>query len=167
LATPGVPLVQIESAGPLQLQVSVDESAIGNIRKGMKIAVAIDGAPTAVTSGVVAEIVPAADAASHSFQVKIDLSSASQLHSGMYGSAEVATGTHKAILAPRSAIVMRGTLPSVYAIDSSGAAQLRAVTLGNAHGDLVEVLSGLASGEKLVDAPGDRDLAGKRIEVLP
>ena len=33
--------------------------------------------------------------------------------------------------------------------------------------NLIEVLSGISSGERLVDAPSDRDLAGKRIEVQP
>ncbi len=41
------------------------------------------------------------------------------------------------------------------------------LTLGAAQGNLVEVLSGISAGEKLVDAPADRDLAGKRIEVQP
>jgi hypothetical protein len=50
-------------------------------------------------------------------------------------------------------------------LDSQGIAQLRSLTLGVTQGDLVEVLSGISPGEKLVDAPSDRDLAGKRIEV--
>jgi hypothetical protein len=32
-------------------------------------------------------------------------------------------------------------------------------------GSLVEILSGISAGEKLVDNPADRDLAGKRIEA--
>ena len=43
MAAPGVPLLQIDQAGALQLQASVDESAIGAIHKGMKVPVAIDG----------------------------------------------------------------------------------------------------------------------------
>lgn len=162
LASPGVPLLQVDSAGPLQLQAPVDETQIGSVRKGMKIGVAIDGAP-ALTSGTVAEIVPAADPASHSFLVKIDLPASSGLRAGMYGTAMVATGQKQAILAPRSAVVVRGSLNCVYALDANGIAQLRAVTLGSAHGDMVEVLSGISPQEKLVDQPGDRDLAGKRI----
>jgi multidrug efflux pump subunit AcrA (membrane-fusion protein) len=77
------------------------------------------------------------------------------------------TGSKQAILAPLSAIVMRGSLACVYALDGSGVAQLRYVTLGPRHGDAVEILSGLAAGERLVDNPADRDLAGKRIEVQP
>jgi RND family efflux transporter MFP subunit len=165
MAAPGVPLLQIESAGPLQLQAAVDESAIGSVRKGMKISVTIDGAPNGPATGTVAEIVPAADPASHSFMVKIDLAPSTQLHAGMYGSAQIATGTHQAILIPRSAVVIRGSLSCVYVLDANRIAQLRSITLGAAQGELVEVLSGISANEKLVDLPGDRDLAGKRIEA--
>jgi hypothetical protein len=53
----------------------------------------------------------------------------------------------------------------VYVLDVNRIAQLRSITLGAAHGELVEVLSGISANEKLVDLPGDRDLAGKRIEA--
>ena len=55
----------------------------------------------------------------------------------------------------------------VYVLDSNNIAQLRYVTLGSSHGDAVEVLSGIAAKEKLVEDPADRDLGGKRIEVQP
>jgi RND family efflux transporter MFP subunit len=164
MAAPGVPLVQIDSSGPLQIQSTVDESVISSVRKGGKIDVEIDNAPGA-HSGVVAEIVPAADPSSHSFLVKIDLAASKDLRAGMYATADFPTGTKHAIVAPRSAIVQRGSLACAYALDTNGIAQLRYVTLGAVHGDRVETLSGLTAGEKLVDDPADRDLAGKRIEV--
>jgi RND family efflux transporter MFP subunit len=167
MASPGVPLLQVDQAGALQLEASVDESTIGAIHKGMKAQVAIDGGNSTSLAGTVAEIVPAADPASHSFLIKIDLPSSSQLRAGMYGTAEFANGTRQAILIPRSAVVMRGSLASAYVLDGQGIAQLRTLTLGATQGNLVEVLSGISSGEKLVDAPSDRDLAGKRIEVQP
>ena len=167
LASPGVPLLQVDSSGPLQLQVTVDESAIGTVRKGMKVSVSIDGAPTANVTGTVADIVPAADPASHSFTVKVDLTSSAKLHAGMYGTAAFATGTRQAILIPRSAVVLRGSLACAYVLDSTGIAQLRYLTLGAAQENNVEVLSGISAGEKLVDDPADRDLAGKRIEAQP
>jgi multidrug efflux pump subunit AcrA (membrane-fusion protein) len=68
------------------------------------------------------------------------------------------------ILAPQSAVVMRGSLACGYALDADGLAQLQYVTLGNRQGDQVEILSGLAAGEALVNNPGDRDLAGRHIE---
>jgi RND family efflux transporter MFP subunit len=167
LASPGVPLLQLDSVGPLQLEVKVDESAIGTVRKGMKVSVSIDGAPTANVTGTVAEIVPAADPASHSFTVKIDLASSGKLHAGMYGTAAFATGMRQSILIPRSAVVLRGSLACAYVLDRNGIAQLRYLTLGAARENNVEVLTGISAGEKLVDDPADRDLAGKRIESQP
>ena len=167
LASPGVPLLQIDQAGALQLQATVDESEIGAIHKGMKTQVAIDGASSANITGMIAEIDPAADPSTHSFLVKIDLPSSSQLRAGMYGTAEFANGVRNAILIQRSAVVARGSLNCAYVLDSHGIAQLRYVTLGSPQGDLVEVLSGISAGERLVDVPSDRDLAGKRIEVQP
>lgn len=163
MASPGVPLVQVDSAGPLQLQTTVDESAISAVHRGMKIPVSVSGA--AAVEGAVGEIVPAADPASHSFTVKIDLSGSKDLRAGMFATAEIPTGARQAIVAPRSAIIQRGSLSCVYALDNNGVAQLRYVTLGAQHGNTVEILSGIQGGEKLVDEPGDRDLAGKRIEA--
>ena len=130
MASPGVPLLQVDQAGPLQLQAAVDESAIGAIRKGMKVQVAIDGDASANIAGTVAEIDPAADPNSHSFTVKIDLPSSSQLRAGMYGTAEFANGSppsdcHSAF---------RCRLPRIAGLcvcsDAQGIAQLRYFTLG-------------------------------------
>lgn len=165
LAAPGVPLLQVDRDGPLQVYTTVDESLIGSVRMGMKVPVHLDGQEAAGLSGTVAEIVPAADPASRSFLVKLNLPAAKNLRAGMYATAGFPGATKTAILASQSAITMRGSLACVYAIDADGVAQLRYVTVGNPHEDRVEILSGVAAGEMLVDHPGDRDLAGKRIEV--
>jgi len=162
MAAPGVPLLQVDRAGPLQLQVSVDESAMTAVHLGMKVDAAVDGIAQPL-AGNVSEMVPAADPASHSFFVKIDLPPSSQLHAGMYGSAMFANGTRSAILVPRSAVIERGSLDYAYVLDGRGIAQLRYLTLGATYGDFVEVLSGIAPSDQLVDAPADRDFAGKRI----
>ena len=167
LASPGIPLIQVDSSGPLQLETGIPESAMVVVRRGMRVAVTINGAADMATSGVVAEIVPAADAASHAVTVKIDLAPAKDLRAGMYATAQIPVNSKQAVLALRSAVVRRGSLSCIYVLDARGVVQLRYVTLGNLSGNEVEVLSGLAAGEKLVDDPADRDLAGKRIEVEP
>jgi RND family efflux transporter MFP subunit len=164
LAAPGVPLLEVDRDGPLQIYISVDESLIGSIHAGMNLPVSVEGIDAANLNGTVAEIVPAADPASRSFLVKLDLPALNNLRPGMYATAGLPGGARPAILAPQSAIAVRGSLACVYALDANGLAQLRYVTLGNRHGDQVEILSGVAAGETLVDQPGDRDLAGRRIE---
>jgi hypothetical protein len=131
----------------------------------MKLSVSVDAAPSLDPSATVAEIVPAADPASHTFLVKIDLPPSPRLRAGMYATAAIATGSRQAIVVPRSAVVIRGSLSCSYVLDSHGIAQLRYLTLGAQQENLVEVLSGISAGERLVDDPGDRDLAGKRVDI--
>ena len=133
----------------------------------MKISVSVNGASDADIAGTVSEIVPAADPSSHSFLVKIDLPALPTFRAGMYATANIPTGTRQAVLVPRSAIVIRGSLPCAYVLDSNNIAQLRYVTLGASQVNAIEVLSGLSGNERLVDDPADRDFSGKRIEVQP
>ena len=114
-----------------------------------------------------AQIVPAADPASRSFLVKIELPADARLRSGLFGRARFPRGARSALLIPRATIVERGQLRGVFVIDANQIAQLRYVTLGKASGEKVEVLSGLQEGEKLVAAPGDRELGGKQIAPRP
>jgi len=166
LAAPGVPLLEIDSSGPVQLQTTIDESILGAIRLGIEIPVNI-AAASAIANGTVAQIVPAADPSSHTFLVKIDLAPSRELRAGMYGTARITSGIRKAIFVPSSSVVVRGSLACAYVLDQNGIAQLRYLTLGARQGSLVEILSGVSGGERLVDEPADRDLAGKRIEVQP
>ncbi|MFZ0304390.1 MAG: efflux RND transporter periplasmic adaptor subunit [Terracidiphilus sp.] len=166
MAAPGVPLLRVDGTGALELQTMIPESIIAGVHKGMKIGITVGNSYSQRFEGTVVEIDPAADSASHSFSVKIAVPSSPLLRLGMFANAEIPNGTKQSILAPRSAIVMRGSLACVYSLDAGSIAQLRYLTLGNAMGDKVEVLSGLSGGERLLDNPSDRDLAGKRVEVL-
>jgi multidrug efflux pump subunit AcrA (membrane-fusion protein) len=62
-------------------------------------------------------------------------------------------------------LVERGQLQGIYVLDANQIAGLRYVTLGKSAGEKIEVLSGLQDGEKLLAAPGDRELGGKRIAL--
>ncbi|HET7348461.1 MAG TPA: hypothetical protein VFJ10_14090, partial [Acidobacteriaceae bacterium] len=122
------------------------------------------GTSVAPLTGTVAQVVPAADPASRSFLIKLDLPASAALRAGMYATVAIPGESKPMITVPASAVTMRGSLPCAYAVDANGLAQLRYVTLGARHGDQVEVLSGVTAGESLVNHPGDRDLAGQRIE---
>ena len=165
MATPGSPLLTIEKAGALRLEVSVDESLLSLVHRGAKIAVTIDTLGSEPVDGKVAQIVPAADPGSRSFLVKIDLANSPGLHSGMFGHALLMRGSRDTLLIPRTAVIAHGSMQSVYVVGQNQIAGLRYISAGNLHGNEVEVLSGLSAGETVVESPGDRELGGKRIEV--
>ncbi len=167
MAMPGMPLLEVERAGTLQLVTSVDESRIKTLQKGMAIPVEITALATPHLTGRVAEISPAGDPGSHSFVVKIDLPSTAGLRSGMFGSVSIDSASHAVLLVPNEAIVTHGSLHAVWVLDASHIASLRYVTLSSAHGPEIEVLSGLSAGETVVLSAADRELGGSRVEVRP
>lgn len=165
LATPDMPLLTIEAAGRYRLQSTVDEGDLKYVRLGQNVNVVIDAVGAKPLDGKVMQIVPAADPASRSFTVKVELPSNPALRSGLYGRAQFSRGERKSLVIPQAAILRRGQLREVYVVGEDKVATLRYVTLGNASEDQFEVLSGLAPGEMLIAAPGDREFGGRRIEV--
>lgn len=165
LSSPGLPLLTVESAGRYRLEVSVNEHDLEYVQLGVTVPVSLDALEGTPMMGKVAQIVPAADAASRSFVIKLELPANTKLRSGLFGHAEFGRGQKRAILIPHTAVLEHGQLQSVYAVDGNNIAALRYVTLGKARAGDIEVLSGLSPGERVVSDPGGRDLAGKRIEA--
>ncbi len=165
MAVPGVPLLTVEDPSRFRLEVQVDESQIGAVRPGAAVAVVLDSLGSQPIAGKVEQIVPAADASSRSFTVKIALPSNPQIRSGLFGRAQFPQGERQSILVPQTALLHRGQLDAVYVVDKDQVASLRYITLGRPSFKDVEVLSGLDSGERIVSDPGGRDLSGKRIGV--
>jgi RND family efflux transporter MFP subunit len=165
LASPGMPIFTIEDTRSYRLEVTVDESDIRFVRIGQAAPVTINALGNVPLSGKVVQIVPAADPASRSFLVKVELPVDARLRSGLFGRAHFARGERRTLLIPRTSVVERGQLQGVYVLDANQIVELRYVTLGKSAGEQIEVLSGLQDGEKLIAVPGGRELGGKRIAL--
>ncbi len=165
MAAPGVPLLIVEDPSRFRLEATVDESKMGAVRLGETVPVAIDALGDQAITGKVVQIVPAADPASRTFTVKIELPANPQIRSGLFGRARFPRGERESVVIPQTAVVSRGQLQAVYVVGKDQLASLRYVTLGTASGQQVEVLSGLQAGDQIVAQPGDRELSGKQVEA--
>jgi RND family efflux transporter MFP subunit len=165
LASPGMPIFTVEDTRSYRLDVTVDENELRFVRRGQVSPVTIDALGNVQLPGKVVQIVPAADPASRSFLVKVELPADARLRSGLFGRARFPHGERAALLIPQTSLVERGQLQGIYVLDANQIAGLRYVTLGKSAGEQIEVLSGLQDGERLVAAPGDRELGGKRIAL--
>lgn len=166
MASPGVPLLQVQDESALEVDIQVNESTLGAFHVGEAVSVRANGSQTPVAARV-KEIAPSGDPAAHSFMVKISLPSSPSLSSGMTASVMVPIGGERsAILLPMSSIRQRGQLDSVLALDGNSVAQIRYVTLGRQSGDEAEVVSGVAAGDRILAQPDDA-LIGHRIEPQP
>jgi multidrug efflux pump subunit AcrA (membrane-fusion protein) len=130
------------------------------------------GASVPVTTGEgqfegrVAEVVPAADVASHTFLVKIDLPRGCQCRSGEYGQASFPIGETKQLAVPSSAVIDHGELQGIFVVAPDGRVEYRLVKTGKSFGNRVEILSGLTVGEKVATSQIDRLRDGARVEGL-
>lgn len=159
LAAPGQPLLALQSAGHLQVQVQVDSRAFEHLRLGQSVAVTYDGngfEPHTV-QGVVERLVDAADPMTHTHTVKIGLGAASGAASGDYARVRIGVGQREGIVVPASAVQRRAGIAGVFVVAADGAAEFRMVRLGEraADGGFV-VLAGLVPGDRVVtSAQGD------------
>jgi len=162
MAIPGAPLVIIEREGAYRLEASVEESHLGSIRIGQKVPVKFQNR---TITGTVSEIVPEVDAASRTGTVKLHLPALPNLRSGMFGRAVFGTGARKVLAIPAACVIERGQVQSVL-VDENGIARTRLITVGTKSGDRVEVLSGLAAGEKVILSP-EAVVDGTPVETIP
>lgn len=150
LCAPGRPLVRLQSLTGRKIWLTVRESDVGFVRIGQTLPVYIDSHPgMGELQGRVTEIVPAADMATHTFMVKVDLE-ADELMSGISGRAVIPGDSRRHLFVPASAVYQAGGLSLVTTVDADGKARTRAVTLGQNDGVRVEVLSGLSDGDLVI-----------------
>ena len=165
LAMPGTPLLTIEREGAYRLEAAVEESHLAAIRVGQPVSITLDSVDRTLNARV-SEVVPAVDAASRAYIVKIDLPALPALRSGVFGRAAFQLAGRSLLAIPAGAVSERGQLQSVLVADN-GVARTRLITAGQKAKDRVEVLSGLSAGEKVI-FPVPQGLSdGARVEVRP
>lgn len=150
LATPGVPLLTLESTQRLRAEGAVPEKAASGLRPGSEIPVSLDDDARAVTARI-EEISAAADVLSRSVFVKAALPPGTA-RSGQFARLQVPAGEEDALLVPATAVTRLGQMERVF-VAINGHARLRLVKTGRIRGDQIEILAGLTAGETVVVAP--------------
>lgn len=164
LASPGVPLLEIEGIGRLRVEAEVPES-LAVLTPGSKLR--IKSGAQDVCEGTLAEISPSADTSSRTALAKIDLpTNAAGIRSGQFVRAAIPAAEERVIVAPAAAVTSFGQLERVFVV-ADGSVQLRLVRTGAVRGDLVEILAGLSGGEAVVLNPPPALRDGTRVTPQP
>jgi len=164
LAAPGQPLLVVETLDDLKAIVEVPEADINRFVTGDSVTVEVGAAGNVRRSGVVTQINPAGNYASRQFEVQVRLprDSESALKSGMYAQVLYPVEAERTLTVPMQALVTRGQLTGLFAIEDS-TALLRWIRTGQRHGDRVEVLSGLRPGDRYIANASQRILDGQLV----
>jgi membrane fusion protein (multidrug efflux system) len=165
LASPGMPLLEIENLTLLRVESYIPESLIDFIKIGEPMEIQSSSDSQSIIGSIV-EIAPSLDPLSRTFLTKITLPEESGMRSGQFARVLIKSKQINALLVPKQSITRLGQIERVF-VASQGKVSLRIVKTGALFGDKIEVLSGLNPGEKVIinEIVNLRD--GQSIKIIP
>jgi RND family efflux transporter MFP subunit len=164
LATPGKPLLQLETGAQLQVVVPVPEALVKNLLVGDSLQISIPAAELKLNAAII-EIAPTVDPATRTTRVKLSLPDHPALRSGQFARVSLPDNEVKTLLIAASALHRNGQIEQVF-VEDKGVARLRLVRTGARYGDRVEILSGLEAGEMLVLASAAKLADGQPLQIV-
>ena len=126
-------------------------------------------------SGVVTAISPQADPKSRVFSVEISIAnSKEEIRPGMIGSISLNPSgeSRRRLVVPLSAVIRDPDHSGAFAVfcleEKNGGyqAKARAITVGNAFGNSIEVTDGVAAGQRIVVLGGELLRDGQQVRIL-
>ncbi|WP_394227440.1 efflux RND transporter periplasmic adaptor subunit [Pseudoalteromonas spongiae] len=153
LVNPGQAVVALYNPSSIQISSYIPESQAVTLALGQALQVELS-ALQQVRMARISEIVPLADSAARSFEVKLDLAGdnldGSGLMPGMYAKVGIDKATRDVIAIDKRYIQQFGQLSKVSVLENNQVSE-RFVRLGQQlDNNLVIIISGLSAGEKLV-----------------
>jgi HlyD family secretion protein len=168
LASPGIPLLRIESGGARQVVVRVDEARATYVQPGDRVRVLFDALDDRVddegVEGVVAEVARAVGADQRAFTVKVTVPRRVTARTGSFARVVFRGAPRRVLLVPAAAVRRQGQVSSVYVVHD-GVASLRLIQVGDSSSEGVEVLAGLDAGESIVTSPLTRLVDGAKVAI--
>ncbi len=158
---PGTPLFSFADVAELHLDVEFDEADVVRIQPGMEAELTFDALPGERLVGAVAAIAPSSQRdlkGSRSVIAEVHLARDPRLRVGLGADADVVVSQRKdAVWIPPGAVIGRGVERYAYVVEA-GVARKRAIDVGVSTWEAVEVVRGLAPGERVITSLGIKGL---------
>lgn len=168
-AAAGKPVFRIVDNRLLNLTVTVPSVDSARIRVGQSLEFTVDSLPGKTFSGRVMYVNPELSAVDRSLKVVAEVKNQPEvLKAGLFAKGRIVTGQRKGIIMiPRNSITGLDLAASkgVVNIISNGAALRREVRTGGVNGDLIEVVTGLKTGDEYVVRGGFNLRDGDKVTV--
>lgn len=119
-----------------------------------------------IVEGRVRAVAPGLDPVTRTARLQADLPQPGVLHPGLVIEGRITLGNDEALTVPGNAVVRRDGYSYAFSVDGKGITQRHRIELGRSFGDRVEVLSGLAEGERIVGRGAAFLGEGDRVRVL-
>jgi RND family efflux transporter MFP subunit len=155
MAMPGRPLLTLYDPAALRVTAAIPQTAVAKLGVPLAPEAEIPGAAAGLVKPVHVQLLPTVDVASHTLELRLDLPPNMNAAPGMFARAWLpGSGSGESrLFVPSQALVRRSELAAVYVIGRDGKPMLRQVRPGRSDGGQVEILSGVAAGERVALDP--------------
>lgn len=149
-------VLEVSDLSTVWMIAALPEEMLGKVRAGMSAAVRVQAYPDEVFRGRMARLGDQLDPETRTAPARIVLANPGQrLRPEMYGVAEIAAGgSAEALFVPPGALQDMNGQAVVFLDKGEGRYAVRPVRTGRTQGELVEVLEGLAAGDRVVSRGG-------------
>ena len=163
-----VGMVTVASVDRLQLLFSITEQAAGLARTGVPILVRVGAWPGEYFPGEVYFVSPSVDTASRSLLLKAWIPNADhRLKPGMFANVDVVIAEREdALLVPESALIYDRNGTYLWRVDDEDHAEKIPIEIGLRQAGKVEILKGIAAGDRIVSAGTNKVRAGSEINAV-
>lgn len=167
MVAPSVSIAKISSTSNLEVSINVAERFVSRIEVGQPALLTFDSYPGEVFTAKVVEVNPVLDTTTRSMGVKLVLDPPDKrIKIGMYCRVKLITESKTGVVAiPRAAVMSRSGQNSVFVVNGS-LVELRPVSLGITVDDMVEVTSGLSTGNEVVVSGQTLLDSGSKVNVV-
>jgi RND family efflux transporter MFP subunit len=164
--TPGQQLFQIGQISTLRVFVAVPEVYWRAARVGAKASLTLDEYPNQAFQGTITRTSRSIDMASRTLNTEVDIdNSKGLLLPGAYVQVHLALpGQIHSVIIPSDTLLFR-TEGLRVGVVRNNAAQLVPITIGTDYGETVQVVSGLASNDKVIENPSDSLVSGTPVHI--
>jgi RND family efflux transporter MFP subunit len=174
LAGPSAPAFTIADTRRVKVVFGVPDIIVANLRLGGPLTIQVEALPGRTLIGRITRISPSADPSSRVFDVEAALPNPDgRMKVGMLATLRFGESSKQETLFVPLAAIVRPAGDSagyaVYVVDSASApvARLRRVTLGDVTGNLIAVLKGLRSGDRVILRGATLAADGQTVRVIP
>jgi len=144
----GQTLFQVATRATLRVHLPLPETVLGRLRAGQTVYLTTPTAPGQTVTGSVTELRPMVSTGSRAGEAIIELPNPGDWTPGASITGRVVLERRNSVVVPAVSVVLRPAGPVAYVVDGDTARQVK-VQVGERLGSEVEVVSGLAAGDRI------------------
>jgi HlyD family secretion protein len=159
------PVVEVVDIGRVRLVANVVERDLRQVQVGEGTRVEVDAFPGEMFMGRIARVSPVLDPATRTAPIEVEIPNPGfRLKPGMYARVAITTEERKeALVVPGNAVIDTGGRRGVFLLGEADVVSFRAVTVGIEAPEHIEILEGVAEGDRVVTTGAAALRDGERV----